>query len=241
MTDTSDPYQAIAALYDAEFDGAMADVAGYARRAAPGPLLVLGCGTGRVSHALAGLRPVVGLDRSEAMLRRARGRGGPARYVAGDMRAFALGTFAEVIIPNASFSFLPTRADQLACLQAVAAALAPGSPLTLDLPMPDFGLLGTAHAPERPAWSGEVDGERWRRTREVFRRPVAQRLTLVDRYYQHNTLRHVSTLELRLVFPAEVEWMCEAAGFYVDALWGDHAEGPVREGCDRLLVRAVRM
>lgn len=241
MKELPEPYRDVARVYDAEFEHAQADIAGYARRGVPGRLLVLGCGTGRVSHALADHRPVVGLDRSPSMLARARARGGPVDYQLGDLRSFDLGSFDEVILPNAAFSFLLTRADQLACLVGVSRTLPSGAPLTLDLPMPDFSLLGTAHSPERPAWTGLVDGEEWHRTREVFRLPVAQRLSLVDRYYAGGGLRHVSTLELRLVFPAELEWICEAAGFWVDAWWGDHAGGPIREGCDRLLVRAIRM
>lgn len=231
----TDPYADVARWYDAEFEGANADIAGYARRAVPGRLLVLGCGTGRVPRGLAGSREIVGLDRSGAMLARARG----FTPVEGDMRDFALGSFAEIVIPNASFSFLPTRADQDACLRACRRALPAGAPLSLDLPMPDFGLLGRAHSPEAPAWEGVVDGEPVRRSREVHRRPVAARLELIDRFYVQDRLVATSILPLRLIFPAELEWMLEAAGFVADELWGDHAGGPLREGCDRLLVRAV--
>lgn len=235
-----DPYAAIAALYDTEFDDATGDIVGYARRSVGGRLLVLGCGTGRVSHRLGLARPTVGLDRSEPMLARARARGGPTRYVQGDLRDFDLGRFDEILLPNGAFGFLPERRDQLACLLACARALPEGGALTIDLPMPDFGRLGEAHTPERRAWSGWHDGEAWTRTREVFRFPVAQRLSLVDRFYRGEELAVTSVIELRLVFPREIEWLCEAGGFWVDAMWGDHAGGPLTEGCDRLLVRAIR-
>lgn len=235
----ADPYARIAAWYDAEYDGATADIAGYARRAVPGKLLVLGCGTGRVCRGLAGTREVVGLDRSAAMIARARARGGS--YVVADMEDFAVGDLAEIVIPNASFSFLPTRAAQARCLEACARGLAPGAPLTLDLPMPDFSLLGQGVGEERPAWTGVVEGVRVERTRRTSRAPVAQALVLTDRYYVEGVFAVESVLELRLVFPAEAEWMLEAAGFAVEATWGDHLGGPLREGCDRLLVRAVRL
>jgi SAM-dependent methyltransferase len=235
----TDPYAAIAAFYDAEFAGASGDVAFFARHAAPGPLLVLGCGTGRVCVGLEGTRPVTGLDRSAAMLARAPATAA-TRWVEGDMRTFDLGQFAEIIIPNASFCFLHTRADQEACLRACRDALPPGGPLTLDLPFPDFTLLGTAHTPERLAWEGHVEGRAGRRTREVFRRAWQGRVDLVDRYWLDDEFVATSTLPLQLVFPREVEWMLEAAGFWVDALYGDHAGGPLRGGCDRLLVRAIR-
>ena len=231
-----DPYATTAAFYDAELDDGGADLAGYSRRAVGGPVLVLGCGTGRVCRALEGAHAVTGLDRSEAMLARAHGR---ARYVLGDMRSFELGSFAEVILPHGAFCFLPTRADQAACLASIRRALPGGAPVTLDLPMPDFSLLGQAHTSVALAWEGLLDGRPARRTREVFRYPVAQRIELLDRFYVEDHLITESTLVLRLVFPAEVEWMLESAGFWVDSIWGDHAERPLREGCDRLLVRAI--
>lgn len=251
--EAADPYAAIAAAYDAEFEDAGADIAGYARRGVPGRLLVGGCGTGRVCRALAAVRPVVGLDRSAPMIARARALGGGAEYVVADLTDFALGPFTEIVIPNGSFAFLPDRRAQAACLAACARALPPGAPLTIDVPMPDFGLLADAHTPERPAWEGIVAGRRIRRTREVFRDPVAQRLRLVDRYYPvpdggegdgepPGPLHCGATSELRLslIYPREAEWMLEAAGFYLESAWGDHAQGPLRPGCDRLLLAAVR-
>lgn len=242
----ADPYAQIAAIYDAEFAGASADVGTYwrdldgARR-----VLVLGCGTGRVSAGLvAAGREVVGLDLSAPMIERAQAAARPGeRYVVGDMCALdGLGRFDAVVIPNAAFSFLPERRAQLRCLQQVRALL-DGGPLWIDVPMPDFGLLGQAHTPERVAWEGVVDGAPVRRTREVFRRPVAQRLLLRDRYFALDAaaprLLATSDLPLRLLFPAELEWMLETAGFYADALHGNHAGGPVAEGCDRLLCRAL--
>ncbi len=233
-----DPYVDIAALYDAEFAGADADIAGYSRRGVAGALLVLGCGTGRVCRGLEATRPVTGLDRSAAMLARTFGT---ATYVLGDMTNFRLGAFAEVIAPNAAFAFLHGRDQQFECLRAVRGALSEGAPLTIDLPMPDFSLLGTAHSREAPAWEGLVDGRKVQRTREVFRRPIEGRLDLIDRFYSEGERIGTSRLPLRLIFPREIEWLLESTGFYADALWGNHREEPLREGCDRLLVRAIAM
>lgn len=229
-----DPYAKIARWYDAEFEGASADIRSFVARNIGPRVLVLGCGTGRVCRGFPPDRHVVGLDLSAPMIEAARARGG--EYHVGDMRHFDLGGFDEVIIPNGSFAFLRSRADRAACLAACARAAAV---VTIDVPMPDYALLGQPHTPERPAWQGAVDGVDVRRTREVFRDPVAQRLRLVDRYYSGGE-PIVSELVLHLFTRDEMEWMLEAAGFYVDEAWGDHAGGAVREGCDRLLVRAVR-
>lgn len=236
MSANIDPYAAIADAYDAEFDSAEADCSGYANRSAGGRLLVLGCGTGRVCRVLAPTRPILGLDLSEPMIFRARERGpSQIEYRVGDMRKFVAANIDEIIIPNASFAFLPTRADRTACLAACRETTK--GPLTIDLPMPDFSLLGVPHTPEREAWRGTVEGREVLRTREVFRLPVAGSLRLIDRYYT-GTSCIISELRLHLHTPAELEWMLEANGYYADAMFGDHKGGPIREGCDRLLVVA---
>ncbi len=239
MRRTDDPYARIAAIYDVEFADAVADLAWYARNLDGGATLVLGCGTGRVAATLAG--SVTGVDRSEPMIAHARAvHGRRVRWVVGDMRAFDLGLFDQIVIPNASFAFLRTRADQAACLAACAAALRPGGRLVVDVPMPDVAWLHHAHTPEMPAWNGIVDGRPARRTREVRRYPVAQRLELTDRYFLDEEPLATSILVLRQTWPAEVEWMMEAAGMYVDRLIGDYADRPLHEGCPRLLVLAIK-
>jgi SAM-dependent methyltransferase len=239
----TDPYAAIPAFYDAEFAGADADAAFFARHAAPGPLLVLGAGTGRVARLLATDRDVTGLDLSAPMLAHARAAQRPGdrtRWVEGDIRTFDLGLFGEIVVPNGTFCFLHTRADQLACLRACARALPLGAPLVLDFPSPDFSLLGTPHTPERLAWEGDVGGRAGKRTREVRRRALDLRVDLLDRYWLDGVLAATSLLPLQLALPREIEWMCEAAGFWVDAFYGDYGGGPLRDGCDRLIVRACR-
>jgi SAM-dependent methyltransferase len=244
-----DPYAQIPSFYDAEFAGATADISTYFRDLSGARrVLVLGCGTGRVSDGLVHPgREVVGVDLSGPMIDRAgaASRDGTAHYRVGDMCHLAglgLGLFDAVVIPNAAFSFLPSRRAQLQCLQQVRGMLE-GGPLWIDVPMPDFELLGTPHSPEAPAWQGQVGDVQIRRTREVFRRPVAQQLLLRDRYYaaagEAAPPICVSDLPLRLIFPAELEWLLESAGFYADTLYGNHAGGPLAEGCDRLLCRAL--
>ena len=238
-----DPYQLIADIYEAEFGASETDIAYFSRTGGSGPVLVLGCGTGRICRGLEALRPVVGVDRSAPMIELARSLSPLTRYIIADMRTFDgmvdIEHFEEILIPNASFNFLSTRADQAECLAACARALRPGGTLVLDLPMPDPNWMHLRHTPEKPAWEGNVGGRTTRRTREVFRFPVAQRLELVDRYYIDGELVATSPLYLRSIYPAEAEWMLENAGFYVESLHGDHAGHPLREGCPRLILRAA--
>jgi len=120
------------------------DVAFYcsAARKFGDPVLELGCGTGRVSLAIAeaGYR-VVGLDISEMMLERAVAkRNGLPRetrervhLVQGDMTRFDLReTFRSVIIPFRPFQHLLETAEQIRCLECVRKHLARGGRLILD-------------------------------------------------------------------------------------------------------------
>ncbi len=107
-----------------------------------GPVLELGCGTGRILLPLAedGHR-VTGLDLSRAMLERARAKLAQApaevrervRLVEADMTRFELGeTFRAIIIPFRPFQHLVEVEQQLACLAAAYRHLAPGGTLALD-------------------------------------------------------------------------------------------------------------
>ena len=64
--EAADPYAAIAAAYDAEFEDAGADIAGYARRGVPGRLLVGGVAPG----ACAGRSPRCGRSSASTAPRR---------------------------------------------------------------------------------------------------------------------------------------------------------------------------
>ena len=104
-------------------------------REAGGPVLDLGCGTGRITFPLAeaGLE-VVGLDASERMLLVARRRlqeapselAARVRFVHGDMREPVAGPFACAIIPLTTFALLLTDNDRRRTLDAVRTSLRPG-------------------------------------------------------------------------------------------------------------------
>ncbi len=135
-----------AAFYDWENAQTMArrDVPFWTRvaAAAAGPVLELGCGTGRVALPVARRgAPLVGIDLSAPMLRRARTRMRRARLgrrlqlVRGDIRAlpFPDGHFALVMAPYGILQSLTRERDLAATLAAVAAALRPGGRLVMEL------------------------------------------------------------------------------------------------------------
>ncbi|MGE4070615.1 MAG: methyltransferase domain-containing protein [Lysobacterales bacterium] len=111
-------YDQIAPIYDADMGASMAlpDVGYYLDQArlANGPLLELGCGSGRVLQALLddGLA-AVGIDRSLPMLQQARARcGSEASLLQMDMRQLALrGRFALALLPYSLVTYLLDEAD----------------------------------------------------------------------------------------------------------------------------------
>lgn len=115
-----------------------------------GPVLELGCGTGRVAIpiARAGVR-VVGLDNSSAMLKQARAKArkldlssDALKFVRGEMQGFSLDErFSLAIIPYRSFQALLSLADQQQALASIKAHLVPGGRLIFDLWVPDVDQL----------------------------------------------------------------------------------------------------
>jgi SAM-dependent methyltransferase len=130
-----DAYAPFAEIYDAWAGDMTEDVpfyVGLAREAA-GPVVELAVGTGRVAIPVAREtgRPVVGIDRSPAMLAVARARAREAGVELdlreGDMRELALDEPAALVYcPYRSLLHLPTWRDRRRTFERVAAALRPG-------------------------------------------------------------------------------------------------------------------
>lgn len=168
-------HYADAAQYDHEYRRRRDDVAFYLevarRHAGKGPILELGCGSGRLTVPLAraGYR-IVGVDASRPMLAQARTRiarlGAEAaarvELVAGDFRALrssVRGRYPLVICPFNAFQHLYERSDVERFLAGVRASLAPGALFVFDLMNPDLG------------WLSRDPNRRWARTR--YKDPVS--------------------------------------------------------------------
>ncbi len=130
-----DVFYSTVGVEDVEFYVGLAQASG-------GPVLEIGCGTGRVSLpiAAAGI-DVVGVDVSTAMLTKARERAattknhsGAVEFVQGDMRTLALDRrFPLVIIPARTLYLALTPEEQLESLRRAAAHLAPRGALAFNL------------------------------------------------------------------------------------------------------------
>jgi SAM-dependent methyltransferase len=115
-----------------------------------GPVLELGCGTGRITGGLTGAGfEVVGLDVDAQMMDVARRRQLGAQLVEADMRRFALHRrFPLVIVPYNGLQLLLSHDDRVRCLRAIEGHLAEGGRVAFEVH--DFltGVQTTEIAPE---------------------------------------------------------------------------------------------
>ncbi len=144
-------YDAWAELYDAVYADVRDDVPFYVEmaRRSGGPVLELGCGTGRVTVPIAASGvEITGLDVSPAMLILAEERAsclakdGTLSLVEADMKDFDLSRqFSVVIAPFRSFQNLLSVPDQISALAAVKRHLEPGGVLAFDIFVPEPSTL----------------------------------------------------------------------------------------------------
>lgn len=228
--------------------GRVQDVAFYrdAAREFGDPILELGCGTGRITMALAeeGKR-ITGLDLSERMLERAAKKRAAlfteererVHLVQGNMARFDLGEkFRLVIIPFRPFQHLLEVQEQLACLECVRKHLAPGGRLVLDVFQTD---------PERmhdPVHMRESLVTEYKTTagRQV---QISERVAAFHRAEQVNDVemiysvvhpdghqeRLVFAWPLRYFFRYEVEHLLARCGFRITAEYGNFDRTPIRD------------
>lgn len=118
---------------------------------AKGPVLELGCGTGRVTMPLAraGIS-MLGIDNSFAMLRelqhKARkegftGKDNRLRYCCMDMRCFAFGLrFSTIVCPYSAFTYLVKEKDRKQTLKNIHNHLSANGTFLLDVFIPDSSM-----------------------------------------------------------------------------------------------------
>jgi SAM-dependent methyltransferase len=245
--------EVVARYYDLEHDALVADVELYgelARRG--GPVLELGCGTGRVLGALAAAgHRVVGVDYSAPMLARAEARlrasGAPAtawRLVQADARRLTLDErFALVLAPLDFLGYLPTQDDQLAALTVARGHLRSGGQLVVDVLFPPGALSGQPEGVLVHQWThreptGEVVAKWW--VREVDAAAQVQHLTgFYDVAAPDGTLRRwAHEIALRYYYRYELELLLARAGFALDGVYGSYALDPLAADSARLLAIA---
>jgi SAM-dependent methyltransferase len=220
--------------------------------AARGPVLELGCGTGRILLPIARAgRTAVGLDDSSQMLARCRAKLAVepdhvrARVTLHerDVRAFDLGAeYPLVIAPFRVLQQLTTVDDQLAFLAAALRHLAPGGRFVFDVFNPNFTALTGADAVEREDTPEQPlpDGRSFRRTARVTRVRWLDQVSEIELIYYVSAQRFVQAFEMRWYLRTELLHLLARAGFRVREMYGDFARTPLVDGSPELVVCAER-
>jgi SAM-dependent methyltransferase len=112
-------------------------------RISGGPVLELGCGTGKLSIPLAEAGfSVAGLDNSPALLQFAASKNDDVRWIEGDMRGFELNErFALIMLPSNNLGHVHTPEDFAGCISSVRRHLQPGGAFVIDVFVPNLSLL----------------------------------------------------------------------------------------------------
>jgi SAM-dependent methyltransferase len=218
---------------------------------AAGPVLELGCGTGRVAIpvAKAGAR-VVGLDRSESMLARARKRlsrskvQGSLALVRGDVRflPFGAGDFALVAAPYGILQSLLDDPTLDAALDEARRTSRRGGTLGIDLVS---DLASWSEYERRVKLRGPAGrGLSHITLIESVRQDRARGLTLFDQEFverRGSSSRSCSfSLAFRTVSVEAMTARLERHGFRVSAVLGDYQGGPWDPRADVWLILATR-
>lgn len=228
------------------------DVAFWERlaRVQEGPVLELGCGTGRLTLPVArtGAR-VVGIDRSAEMLVRGRQRLRRARlgrrvsFVRGDIRHLPFRSrpgFSLVMAPYGMLQSLTRERDLRSTLESVVRVLRRKGLFVVDL------------VPDLPRWqeydrqtslSGTRRGARVKLIESV-RQDVRRGLTIFDQEFVESTGRERRVQRFSLTFRTlsvpQMSRRLERAGFEVRAVLGDYRGGPWDTRSDTWVIVAAR-
>lgn len=213
-------------------------------RRSEGPVLELGCGTGRVliPTARAGVE-IVGLDLSPSMLsvcreklsREPQAVQSRVQLVQGDMQQFDLGReFGLVTIPFRPFQHLITVEDQLSCLDSIHRHLADGGRLILDLFNPSLPRLVEerylAESGEEPEFT-MPDGRKVVRrhrtvSRDLFNQIIDSELIYYVTHPDGREERLVHRFQMRYLFRFEAEHLLARSGFQVENVYSDYDRSP---------------
>jgi SAM-dependent methyltransferase len=210
-----------------------------------GPILEVGCGTGRVLLPIAeeGFE-CVGLDASESMLEIARSKDPPAnlRLLHGDARSFDLAPLRFALIFSAfrSFQHLYTVDDQLAFLAHARDHLAPGGLLAFDVFDPNLEYLAEGGAAEHVdiEWTeGDLSMKRYNEVTLNHRTQVLHANFRVEaRREGEKVSEDTNDIQVRWFYRYELEHLLARASYEVVERYGDFDGTPIGEGTELIFV-----
>ena len=209
-----------AEVYDdwfSAFDDAAIDT--LAELAQAGRVLELGIGTGLIALPLAarGIE-VQGIDASEAMIARLRAKaGGEAIHV-------TLGNFADVDTPGKfsliyivynTFFALQTQEEQLRCFRNVGEHLTDGGLFVVEAVVPNLTLFNQEQEIKVTTITNDRVGLKVSQLDVVRQRIKSQHIVLIN-----NEVK-LFPVEIRYVYPAELDLMAQLAGLRLKHRWSN--------------------
>jgi SAM-dependent methyltransferase len=263
MSESAPVFYSSSALHVAIYDSMHAvtpggDDIGFFRSLAEqagGPVLELGCGSGRVAIPLAEAGcNVVGIDRSTAMLARARAKAeaagleaaGRLRLIEGDMTSTRAGDgFGLAFAAFRVFMSILEPDEQLMTLRLVHEQLRPNGLLALDVFDPRYDLIGPGVGPWRPDIGTFINPDTGKPVRvttlDRLNDPIGQRFTEHWEFAELDELGHairteVEALTLRWTFRHEMHHLLVRSGFEPVAEYSDYAGSPPAYGQEQIWV-----
>jgi SAM-dependent methyltransferase len=260
MVDKGDSYDISAKHYDAAYaklteQRVLVDLSFYVdlARQSLGPVLEIGCGTGRVLLAIAreGIA-IEGVDNSNAML------GILKKHLAaepasvrervklheGDMRSCRVpAKFPLVIIPFRPMQHMYTPEDQLAALKTAAAHLSDGGRLAFDVFFPKFQVIPTGIGEETLELEWHLDSDPPKTVRRYLRKEsydkIAQtfRATFLFRTYYGEKLvsEEIEPLKMSYYTYPQMRGLFAMAGLEIVEQYGSFKKTPLDNDATELI------
>ncbi|TCS92847.1 class I SAM-dependent DNA methyltransferase [Hazenella coriacea] len=243
--------------YDWTSPGLERDVTYYVELAkeSGGPVLELGCGTGRISLAIAkeGI-PVVGVDLSAPMLKKAEKKASEmgllshVRFLEADMTQLDLEEqFPLIIIPYRSFLHLLTVRDQINCLKRVRKHLSDEGVFAFNIFVPwiedlhqmdqSYSYRGTFPVP------GSFDQvELYDYTEYDYFHQTATIVRYVEHFDPQGSLLNKirTSVRFRYIFPTEMQHLLNLCGFKVVHQYGSFHRTYFDSQSTELIIEAVK-
>jgi SAM-dependent methyltransferase len=209
-----------------------------------GPVLELGCGSGRLTIpiARAGIE-IVGADLSRPMLEAARAKARAAGVEVdlreADMRGFDMPErFSAILIAGNSLLHLLTLDELKECLASVRRHLAPGGRFVFDISKWDLSRLARDPSQRYPVYTlndpkrGEIAIE------ETASYDTARQIRRIGWYLSAPGAPdfRIVEYELRVIFPQELVLLLEIAGFKLEARYGEFTREPFDSNSPRQVV-----
>jgi len=242
----------LAEFYDLRHGAFRADIPFYQYLAgrAPGMVLEIGCGTGRLLQALAECAPaVVGIDISPTMLARAKQRlarlsaGDHVYLMRGDARHLSVKGGSLAILALNTFCYFITTDEQLEVLSAIRDAVDWDGTVAIDVPNPHVEL--SECVPGACVLEGlyDVGGGTQVYEWSVTEADVGAQMVIVQSIYdtcegEARLWRRMARTRLRLTYRFEMELLLRLAGFHLEAVFGDYDCAEYEERSPRMVVIA---